>query len=281
MNPYLPMMATIEKIEQESPTIKTFCIAVDGGSFDYNPGQFCIVGVPGVGDAAISIGNSPTRRTYLELSVMKVGAVTEKLHVMPEKSRVTIRGPYGNGFPKELLKGMNISYIAGGVGLSAISNMLTYSLDKRGDYGKIEVLYGSRTPSDQMFKTKILDWAKYPNVDVKRTADKGDAFWKEDVGVVGQYYDPNFKNRSRLLFEEDPKFKNTAVILSGPPLMIKFTLLGLDKIGFPRDKIWASLEARMNCGCGKCGRCNVGHRYVCQDGPVFSYAEIAAMPAVF
>ncbi len=280
-NPYLPEMATIEKIEQETPTIKTFYIKRDGGNFDYNPGQFCIIGLPGVGDCSISIGNTPTKREHLELTIMKVGAVTEKLHGMKVGDRVTLRGPYGNGFPKDALKGMNISYMAGGVGFSAISNMLTYSLDKKSDYGKIEILYGAKTPADQVFKNKIFEWAKVKDVEVKRSCDKGDSTWKEDVGVVGQYYDPNFKNRSKLLFEIDPGFKNTAVVISGPPVMIKFTLIGLDKIGFPKDKVFASLEARMNCGCGKCGRCNVGHNYVCQDGPVFTSAQIAAMPAAF
>ena len=280
-NPYLPELGTVERIEIETPTIKTFFIKKDGGNFDYNPGQFCIVGITGVGDCAISIGNTPTKREYLELTVMKVGAVTEKLHNLKENDRVTIRGPFGNGFPKEKLKGLNISYMAGGVGLSAISNILTYSLDKRDDYGEIEVLYGARSPKDHVFKNKIFDWGKVRNVQVKRSSDVGDSSWKEDIGVVGQYYDKSFKNRSRHLFEIDPKFEKTAVIISGPPVMIKFTLIGLDKIGFPRERIYASLEARMNCGCGKCGRCNIGHHYVCQDGPVFTAAEIAAMPAVF
>lgn len=281
MNPYLPEMATIDKIEVETPTIKTFYIKKDGGNFNYEPGQFCIVGVPGVGESAISIGNTPTKNQYLELTIAKIGSVTDVLHTLKEGARVTVRGPYGNGFPKEALKGMNISYMAGGVGFSAISNIMTYTLDKRSDYGNIEILYGARTPSDHVFKTKVLEWAKSPNTTLKLTADVGDANWKHDVGVVPQYYDSNFKNRSKLLFEDDPRFQKTAVIASGPPVMIKFTLIALDKIGFPKDKIYVSLEARMNCGCGKCGRCNVGHNYICQDGPVFTAAQVAAMPAVF
>lgn len=281
MNPYLPEMATIDKIEIETSSIKTFFIKKDGGNFNYEPGQFCIVGVPGIGEAAISIGNTPTKNQYLELTIAKIGSVTDTLHTLKEGARVTVRGPYGNGFPKDKLKGMNISYMAGGVGFSAISNIMTYTLDKRSDYGNIEILYGARTPADHVFKGRVFEWAKSPNTTLKLTADVGAPDWKHDVGVVPQYYDANFKNKSKLLFETDPKFEKTAVIASGPPVMIKFTLLALEKIGFPKDKIYVSLEARMNCGCGKCGRCNVGHHYICQDGPVFTAAEVSAMPAVF
>lgn len=281
MNPYLPKIATITKIEKETFNINTYWFEVEGGSFQFEPGQFCIVGVPGVGESTFSIANSPTRNEHIMLSIMRTGAVTEKIHELKVGDKVTIRGPYGNGFPKDKLKGANLVYISGGVGLAAISNILMYTLDKRKDYGKIEIFNGARYHDWHLYHKTLLEWRKEPDVRVGLSIDNPHPTWKEDNGVVGVYIDPNFKNKSNILFGLDPKFQNTYVILSGPPLMIKFTLMGLDKIGFPKERVYSSLEARMNCGCGKCGRCNVGHQYVCQDGPVFTSAEIAAMPVVF
>ncbi len=272
-----PTIAEILKIENETSEIKSFQLKLKS-DLDYNPGQFCIVGVPGVGESAISIGSSPTQKGYIKLTIANVGAVTEKIHGLSEGDNLTFRGPFGNGFPLDKLKGMNISYMAGGVGLPAISNIMQYTFAKRSDYGKMELLYGARTPADLVFKSRLDEWQSVPNFEMKLTVDNGNKDWRGDVAVVPKYYDKEFSNRSTLLFKDDPSFKKTVVIASGPPIMIKYTLIGLEKLGFPKDKIFVSLEARMNCGFGKCGRCNVGHQYICQDGPVFSAAQVDEMP---
>lgn len=271
-----PTVATITKIVQETDSIRSFRLELDG-DFDYNPGQFCIVGIPGVGESAISINSSPTQKGFINLTIANVGAVTEKIHQLSNGDQLTFRGPFGNGFPVDRLKGMNISYMAGGVGLPAISNIMQYTMDKRSDYGKMELLYGARTPKDIVFKDRFADWDKMADFNVKLTVDDGDSNWRGDVAVVPKYYDKDFLNRSNLLFDIDPDFSNTAVIASGPPVMIYFTLQALEKIGFPKDKTFVSLEARMNCGVGKCGRCNVGRHYICQDGPVFTATQVAEM----
>lgn len=167
--------------------------------------------------------------------------------------------------------------MAGGVGLPAISNIMQYCMANRGDYGKMELLYGARTPSDMVFTKKLEEWKSAKDFKMQLTVDNGDKDWTGDVGVVPQYYDANFAKRSELLFSTDKHFDKTAVVASGPPVMIKFTLIALAKIGFPKERTYVSLEARMNCGCGKCGRCNVGHHYICQDGPVFTAAEVEQM----
>jgi sulfhydrogenase subunit gamma (sulfur reductase) len=271
-----PTIATISDIIQETDSIRSFKLKLDG-DFDYNPGQFCIVGIPGVGESAISINSTPTRREFINLTIANVGAVTEKIHKLTVGDQITFRGPFGNGFPVDSLKGMNISYMAGGVGLPAISNIMQYTMDKSSDYGEMELLYGARTPKDIVFKDKFEGWEQVSGFSVKLTVDNGDPSWNGDVAVVPKYYDKEFANRSKLLFDVDPSFSKTAVIASGPPVMIYFTLKALEKIGFPLNKTFVSLEARMNCGVGKCGRCNVGRHYICQDGPVFTADQVAEM----
>ncbi|MEZ4812354.1 MAG: FAD/NAD(P)-binding protein [Caldisericia bacterium] len=272
-----PEIVEILEIINETESIKSFKLKLKN-DLNYNPGQFCIVGVPGVGESAISIGSSPTQKGFIKLTIASVGAVTEKIHEHFVGDNLTFRGPFGNGFPVDKLKGKNISFMAGGVGLPAISNIMQYTFDNRNDFKRIELLYGARTPGDLVFKSELEEWKSVKDFDIKLTVDNGDKNWTHDVGVVPQFYDKEFANKSSLLFKDDPGFTNTAVIASGPPIMIKFTLIALDKIGFPKENIFVSLEARMNCGFGKCGRCNVGHHYVCQDGPVFSAAQVDEMP---
>lgn len=257
-NPYLPYKAVIKKIKQETPDVKTF--QIEPLNFKYSPGQFLELSILGTGEAPISITSSPTRE-ILEISVKSMGNVTKTLHELEEGDSVWIRGAYGNGFPVECLEGGEIVFIGGGIGLAPLRSLINYLIDKK-NFKKIYVLYGARTPSDLVFKDEILLWEKEKNVEVHVTVDRGDAEWKGNVGVVGA------------LLKKINLGADAVSVVCGPPIMIKFVVKDLKAMNFSDDRIITSMERMMKCGIGKCGHCNIGDKYVCVDGPVFTLEEI-------
>ena len=232
------------------------------------PGQCAMVSVPGVGEAMFSITSSPTNKEFQEFSIKRCGSLTDVLHGMNPGDEVTVRGPYGNAFPVETaLKGENLLFIAGGIGLAPLRSVINYVLDNRENYGTVEILYGSRSADDLVQLEEIQQvWCKTEGVDVYLTIDREQEGWDGHVGFVPSY------------LKEIGFTTNKKVLVCGPPIMIKFVLAGLTEMGFTKEQIYTTLELRMKCGIGKCGRCNIGSKYVCKDGPVFRFDEIDELP---
>jgi len=266
-NIYTPDLAIITKVCDEAAGIKTFTLEFQEPeiqkSFDYRPGQFVELTILGVGEAPISITSSPVNKGYLELSVAAVGKVTQALHLKKEGEVVGLRGPYGNGFPLNEVKGKNTLFVGGGIGLAPLRSLINQIFAQRGDFAKISILYGARNPALLCFMNDLERWTKIENSEVLLTVDVPDAKWKDNVGVVGS-----------LLPKIDIDIENTVAFVCGPPIMIHFVILDLLRMGLGENKIITTMERRMECGLGKCGHCNIGKSYVCLDGPVFSFQQL-------
>ena len=274
-NPYLPSPMRIDRIvmETEDKNIKTFSLSFlnseDGAGFKYIPGQFAELSVLGKGEAPFGMASSPTQEGRLEFTVNKIGVVTTALHNMEPGETVGIRGPLGNGYPIETLKGKNIVIIGGGFGFSTLRALTNFLLAQRNrnSFKDITVIYGARSPGLLLYKDELQEWGKRDDLQLYVTVDRGDEDWKGKVGFV-----------PAITKEAAPSADNAYALVCGPPAMIKFTLPVVQELGFPPERTLLSLEMRMKCGLGKCGRCNIGNKYVCRDGPVFTLAELNQLP---
>ena len=266
----IPQIGVITDIRTETPDVKTFRVVGRDGKklFEHMPGQCAMVSVPGVGEAMFSITSSPTNTEFQEFSIKRCGSLTDYLHDMTVGEEITVRGPYGNAFPVETaLKGQNLLFIAGGIGLAPLRSVINYVRDKRENYGTVDILYGSRSMDDLVQLKEIQEeWMNTPGVNVHLTIDREQEGWEGHVGFVPAYL-------KELEFSTDK-----TVLVCGPPIMIKFTLAGLIEMGFDKTQVYTTLELRMKCGVGKCGRWNIGSKYVCKDGPVFRCDEIDELP---
>lgn len=266
----IPKIGVVQEIIQETPDVKTFRItAPEGGKlFEHMPGQCAMISVPGVGEGMFSIPSSPTKTEYQEFSIKQCGCLTDFLHSIEPGQMVTVRGPLGNAFPVTTeLKGKNLLVIGGGIGLAPVRSVIQYCLDHREDYGTIDIVYGSRSKADLVYFPELTeDWPNRPDVNVHLTIDRPQPEWDGHVGFVPNYV-------KELNFSTDK-----TVIMCGPPVMIKFTLAGLMECGFQKTQIFTTMELKMKCGIGKCGRCNIGDKYVCKDGPVFRFDELDQLP---
>ena len=267
----IPMLGVVTHIRVDTPDIKTFRVEAIGGGkcFEHMPGQCAMLSIPGVGEAMFSITSSPTIEEYQEFSIKKCGCLTSWLHQMDVGQQITIRGPYGKPFPVDTeLKGKDLLFIAGGVGLAPLHSVINYCLANRANYGAIDVVYGSRSKEDLLDLDEIQNSWMQPenNVDVHLTIDRAQEGWDGHVAFVPTYV-------KELAF--DP---NKTVLVCGPPIMIKFVLQALMELGFEKTQIYTTMELRMKCGVGKCGRCNIGDKYVCKDGPVFRFDELGELP---
>ena len=270
----IPTVGVVTDIRVDTPDIKTFRVeAVGGGKcFDHKPGQCAMLSVPGVGEAMFSITSSPTLKEYQEFSIKKCGCVTDWLHHMDIGQQITIRGPYGKPFPvDDVLVGKDLLFIAGGVGLAPLHSVINYVLDNREKYGKVDIVYGSRSKDDLLDLPEIKSsWMDPKNkFDVHLTIDREQDGWDGHVGFVPTYV-------KELDFKADK-----TVLVCGPPIMIKFVLEALTELGFEKTQIFTTMELRMKCGIGKCGRCNIGDKYVCKDGPVFRFDELDQLPSEY
>lgn len=270
-NPYLPEVATILETVQETHNIKTFRVRFDDeakmAAFTFGPGQVGQLSAAGIGESTFVINSPPTRMDYLQFSVMRAGEVTTKLHNLVAGDKVGVRAPLGKPFPVEDMKGKDIVFVGGGIGMAPLRTLFLYMLDNRADFGKIRLLYGARSPLDMAFSSELPEWTSRADIETTLTIDREAEGWEHKVGLI-----PN------VLLEMAPKPDNCVAITCGPPIMIKFTLEALKKLEFPDEQILTTLEKRMKCGIGICGRCNIGSSYVCVDGPVYTYAQLKALP---
>ena len=268
--PLIPMLGVVTKIRVDTPDVKTFSVVgLDGKKpFVHIPGQCAMLSIPGVGEALFSITSSPTKEDCLEFSIKKCGCVTEWLHAMEPGQQITIRGPYGNGFPVDTdFVGKDLVFVAGGIGLAPLHSVINYVRANRAKYGTVDIVYGSRSKQDLVdFEEILADWDKEDGINVHLTIDQAQEDWDGHVGFVPNYV-------KELGFDT-----GKTVIMCGPPIMIKFTLAGLMELGFPRTNIYTTMELKMKCALGKCGRCNIGSKYVCKDGPVFRFDQLDALP---
>jgi NAD(P)H-flavin reductase len=275
-NPYLPYPVRIESVvtETEDRNLKTFKLvflsAEDEARFNYNPGQFAELSVAGLGEIPIGIASSPTEKGFLKFTVNKVGKVSSHLHNMRAGEIMGVRGPLGNWYPWELLEGKNVVIIGGGFAFTTLRSSIVYMLDpaNRPRFGDISVVYGARSPGLLLYKEELAAWERRDDIQMHITVDgTNDPDWTYNVGFV-----------PTVTKQKAPSSENAYAIICGPPIMIKFTLPVLTELGFPPDRIISSLEMRMKCGIGICGRCNIGTEYVCKDGPVFSLEKLAQLP---
>ncbi len=272
-NPYVPMSMEVLRVrdEVETRTIKTFDLGfadqADVDQFAYMPGQFCEVSVFGAGESPFGIASSPTEEGFVRFTVSKAGVVTHKLHALKPGDVIGMRGPLGNYYPVELMRGKDVVIIGGGFAFTTLRSLIIYMLEEREAYGKITVVYGARTPGLLMYSDELDAWDERDDIDMVQTIDAPAEGWTKMVGFV-----------PTAVQETAPDSTNAIAVICGPPVMIRFTLPVMTELGFQKEQIYTSLENRMQCGIGKCGRCNVGHKYVCLDGPVFSLAELDQLP---
>ena len=266
----IPTVAIVTQIRTETPDVKTFRVESADGSplFDHMPGQCAMLTLPGSGEAMFSITSSPTVKGYKEFSIKRCGELTDALHAMEEGQEIGIRGPYGKAFPVETeFKGKNLLFIAGGIGLAPLHSVIEYARAYREDYGHIDILYGARSADDLVDIGTIRgEWMNEKDMSVYLTIDRPQEGWEGHVGFVPAYL-------KELAFVPD-----CTAIICGPPIMIKFVLLALIEMGFDKTQVYTTLELKMKCGIGKCGRCNIGSKFVCKDGPVFRCDEIDELP---
>jgi NAD(P)H-flavin reductase len=272
-NIYMPYNMRIDKITHEAPGVRTFMLKFvdqdESEKFSFRAGQFGEYSVYGAGESTFCIASSPTRKGYIECTFRQTGKVTNALANCEEGTIIGFRGPYGNVFPIDEWKGKNLLFIAGGIALPPMRCVIWNALDLRENFGNVTIIYGARTVSDLVYKHELEAWGSRGDVRLVMTVDPGGESpdWKGEIGFV-----------PTIVEKEAPSSDNTIAIVCGPPVMIKYTFPVLGKLGFPDENIYTTLENRMKCGFGKCGRCNVGKVYVCKDGPVFTLAQLKELP---
>jgi len=274
-NPYLPVPMRIVsvRVETDDSMLRTFELGFerqeDASRFDFIPGQFCEISVFGKGEAPFGIASSPTETGPLKFTVNNAGVLTRALHGMGEGDILGLRGPLGNGYPLNVFEGHNLVIIGGGFAFTTLRSLTQYILDdrSRSRFGDVTIVYGTRTPGLLLYKEELAAWGRRGDAQLHLTIDAAVPGWTKLVGFV-----PDVVARVA------PSPKDAYAVICGPPIMIRFTLPKLTALGFAPEQVYTSLERRMKCGIGKCGRCNIGPYYVCKDGPVFSYAQLAGLP---
>ena len=276
MNLYQPHLVKIDSIIEETHDTRTlklrFLDPEVEASFDFRAGQFGEYSVFGAGECTFCIASSPTRKGTIECTFKSVGKATNAMRGLNEGDTMGFRGPYGNSFPLDRMEKASMVFIAGGIGLAPVRCVIWNTLDLRDQFKDVTIVYGARSVADLVYKRELTEWEARKDVKLWQTVDPGGETpdWKQEIGFV-----------PAIVEKAAPKADNAYAVVCGPPIMIKYALPVLEKLGFPPERIYTTLENRMKCGCGKCGRCNIGPVYVCKDGPVFTAAEMAKLPGEY
>ncbi|MEQ8202140.1 MAG: FAD/NAD(P)-binding protein, partial [Syntrophomonadaceae bacterium] len=269
--PLVPTIVEVIDIVDRTPDVKSFFVRNADGSglpFQVQPGQCAMISHLPVGEAMISC-TWQEEQEHLEFAIKRVGLLTDELHQIEVGQKIGVRGPYGNGFPVEACKGKDMVFIAGGIGLAPLRSFIKYCFKHRQDYGKITIIYGSRSSADLCFKEELFElWPQEQDTQVFVTIDNPEPDWDGHVGFVPAY-----------LEELAPSPGGAVAVVCGPPIMIKFVLQSLERMGYSDDQVITTLEMRMKCGIGKCGRCNIGSEFICLDGPVYYLKQLRELPA--
>ena len=268
-NPYQLIEAEIIDIKEETPTITTFTLEPKE-KIPFKTGQFMEVAIPGFGEAPFTPSSNPRETEKLEFTIMNVGKITSALHGMKRGQKLGVRGPYGLGYPLDEFKDKELLIVGGGVGLAPLRCLLYTLFNEIDKYKKIDLRYGAKTPEDIVYKNELTSWAKDKKSSVILTVDAGDKSWKRNVGLV-----------TTILDKLKIDFKNSAAVVCGPPIMMKFVTFKLLEEGFGTEQLYLSMEKNMSCGIGKCGHCRLGNFYACKDGPVFRYDKIKDIPNIW
>ena len=269
-NPMKPYLGTLTGVKDMADGIKLFQVRlnddIEREQFNhYAPGQFAFLSAFGVGEAPFGLASVPRRTEALEFAIMEIGTVTAALHRMEPGEIVGVRGPLGNCFPMDEFKGKNIVVLGGGIGGAPLRPVIQTILGNRADYGHLDILWAAREPSLLVFTDEYDEWRVAPDTALHLTVERADGDWRGNLGLITQ-----------LLEKVAPSPENAVAVICGPPLMIKFTTLTLSKLGFAPEQMIMTLEAKMKCGIGKCGRCNMGDKFVCIHGPVFTYTQVSS-----
>lgn len=273
MRLYTPYLMRIEEVRDETPDVKTltlrFLEPAMQERFSFRAGQFGLYSAFGEGESTFCIASPPTWRDHIQCTFRAVGKVTEALRRKDAGDVIGFRGPYGNSFPLESFAGKNLLFVIGGIALPPLRCVIWNCLDLRDRFGEVRIVYGARTVADLVYKDELAAWGARPDVELVTTVDPGGetADWKGKIGFV-----------PTVLEQWAPPSANTIAFVCGPPVMIRFSMPVLEKLGFTPERIYTTLENRMKCGIGKCGRCSIGATYVCKEGPVFTAAELATLP---
>lgn len=269
MNPYMPVSGTVVKVIMETPTIKTLVVKPEH-EIPFKSGQFMQLTMPGVGEAPFTPSSSPNRLETLNFTILNAGTVTEKLHQLREGDLVGLRGPFGKGYPVEKLAGKEVLVVGGGCGLAPLRSLLYILFDTIDRFKKVSIKYGAKSPADLVYRDSFAQWGSIRKVSFTPTVDVGAAGWYGHVGVV-----------TTILDDLDVSVDDSYAVVCGPEIMLKFVTFKLQEKGYRPEQIYLSMNRRMSCGTGKCGRCNVGPYYLCKDGPDMNYALIKDYPNVF
>jgi sulfhydrogenase subunit gamma (sulfur reductase) len=271
----VPKIVRIEEIRQETPDIRTLRLAFEDpgfqNSFDFLPGQFCLISVFGAGESVFCIASPPIWKEFFEVSVKEVGKVTTAIHDLEVGDRLGFRGPYGNHFPYEANFGRDIVFVGGGIGLAPLRPLIWQTLADRARFGRVYIIYGARSVNDLVYRQDLETWGGRDDVKLVTAVDPGgeDETWKGEVGLVPQ------------ILERVGPPSDAVLVTCGPPIMIKFVFISAGKLGFKPEDVVTTLEMKMKCGVGTCGRCNIGNRYVCRHGPVFTLEQMQELPNEF
>jgi len=268
-NPYRPIEATVLDVVTETPTIKTIRFKPKE-NVDFKAGQFVEITVPGVGEAPFTPSSRPSGKDFMEVTIMRVGKVTEKIHELKKGDTIGVRGPMGNWYPIDHFKGKEILVVGGGCGFAPLRSLMYSFFDRSGDFKKLYFRGGCKTAKEMVYKDETAEWKKRKDLDIKLTVDVGSDEWKGNVGLV-----------TTILDDIDMDYQTGIAVVCGPPIMMKFATLKLINMGFKDHNIYLSMEKNMSCGIGKCGHCRIGIYYACKDGPVFTYDKIKTFSEIW